>query len=118
MLRKLLLSLLLVFSCQWAIAQVKQVSGTVTSEEPLPGVAVIEKGTANGTVTDMNGNYRLNLQSAKPILVISGMGMVSREILVTGTSMNIGLKPSSETLEEVVVTALGQERSKGPLAMG
>ena len=120
MLRKLLLSLLLVFSCQWAIAQVKQVSGTVTSEkgEPLPGVAVIEKGTANGTVTDMNGNYRLNLQSAKPILVISGMGMVSREILVTGTSMNIGLKPLSETLEEVVVTALGQERSKRALGYG
>ncbi|WP_076928260.1 SusC/RagA family TonB-linked outer membrane protein [Proteiniphilum saccharofermentans] len=94
-------------------------TGKVTSAidgMPLIGVSIVVKGTAEGTVTDVEGNYRLNVPS-NATLVFSYIGHITQEIAVEGrTSISIVMEESTETLSEVVVTALGigrEEKSLG-----
>src|SRR5690554_4552511 len=83
---------------------------------PLIGVSIIVKGAAEGTVTDVDGNYKINVPS-DATLVFSYIGYETREVDVEGrNTLNIDMKESSETLSEVVVTALGigrEEKSLG-----
>jgi len=93
---------------QGAIAQT--ISGTVTDEggTPLPGVNVVEKGTNNGTSTDFDGNYTINVSSNTATLVFSSLGFTTLEVAVGGRStVNTTLVEDAEQLGEVVVTALG-----------
>ena len=91
-------------------AQVTKVTGTVISEEdglPVVGASILVKGTAVGTVTDMDGKFQLpNVPSSAKTLVISFIGMKSQELPIKQT-MNVILKPDTETLEEVVVLGYG-----------
>ncbi len=91
--------------------QERTISGKVTSSENeiLPGVSVIIKGTTNGTVTDANGNYTLGVSGAESILVFSFIGFAQEEVTV-GNQSNISviLKPSTETLSEVIVIGYGE----------
>ncbi|MEO1711904.1 MAG: SusC/RagA family TonB-linked outer membrane protein [Bacteroidota bacterium] len=109
------LSLFLVLS---AWAQEKPVSGVVTDAdtgEPLPGVNVIVKGTNNGTVTDVNGKYNLNVAEGAT-LVFRAVGMGEREVLVGASSVvDVKLLSSTKELTEVVVTAIGIEKEKKAL---
>ena len=83
--------------------------------ESLPGVSVRVKGTAVGTTTDTQGNFSLNAPD-NGTLVFSYIGYVSQEIAVNGrTSFNITLMEDQQVLGEVVVTALGIERSSKSL---
>lgn len=95
-----------------------QVSGTVTDDNgsPFPGVNVIEKGTSNGTSTNADGQYTITVQGPTSILVFSFVGFASQEITV-GSSTNIDIKLMTDvrSLDEVVVTALGIERSSKSL---
>ena len=71
-----------VFALSTAWAQERMVSGKVTSPEDgstLPGVNVVLKGTTNGTVTDADGNYKLNVPSAGGTLVFSFIGLQTQE---------------------------------------
>lgn len=91
------------------IAQERTVSGKVTSAEDgttLPGVNVVIKGTATGTVTDAEGNYRLNIPSAStPILVFSFIGLNTTEVAIGDRSVvDISLALDVTQLSEVVVT--------------
>ncbi|QLG44756.1 SusC/RagA family TonB-linked outer membrane protein [Costertonia aggregata] len=89
------------------------VTGTVTdaSGVPLPGVNVVEKGTSNGTATDFDGNYAINLSGSSDILVFSSLGYATKEVSVSGQStVNTTLDEDSSQLDEVVVTALGIKR--------
>jgi len=71
---------------------------------PVPGVAVVVKGTTNGTSSDMDGNFVLNLPDANATLVISAVGFVTQEIPLDGrTSLSVTLKTDVKALEEVVV---------------
>lgn len=84
------------------------VKGVVTdnkSGEPLPGVTVLVKGTTVGVVTDVNGNYVIQLpESGNTVLVFSSVGMKTQEIPVgTKTSIDVALVESAEELEEAVV---------------
>ncbi|WP_350293649.1 SusC/RagA family TonB-linked outer membrane protein [uncultured Croceitalea sp.] len=111
----LLLFLFLVF--QGAMAQNKTVTGTVTDESgtPLPGVNVVEKGTSNGTSTDFDGNYTISVAD-NATLVFSSLGYATTELSVIGTTTaNISLADDAESLDEVVVTALGIERDRRSL---
>jgi TonB-linked SusC/RagA family outer membrane protein len=96
----------------------QQVSGTVTSSEegvPIPGVSVIVKGTTNGTYTDEAGKYSLDAGSSS-ILVFSFVGYVSQEVQVgNNTVLNVSLATDIQTLEEVVVTALGIKKESRQL---
>ena len=73
------------------------------------------KGTTNGTVTDIDGNFNLNAPKGA-VLEISYVGYVTQTISVTGSSINVVLKEDSEQLDEVVVTALGIKRAEKALS--
>lgn len=95
------------------------VTGKVTSMEDdgeLPGVNIVEKGTINGTVTDLDGKYSLEVPGSESIIVFSSVGFLSEEITVgTQTVINIALSPDITALDEIVVTALGIERNEASL---
>jgi TonB-dependent SusC/RagA subfamily outer membrane receptor len=94
------------------LAQQKTVAGRVTGEngEGLPGVTVLVKGTTNGTTTDTEGKYSLNLPDGNATLVVSFIGYVTQEIPVNNrTALNISLAPDAKALEEVVVVGYGTQ---------
>src|SRR6056300_1238988 len=109
-----LLTLLLAFVVQITFAQNKSVSGVVSDQSgaPLPGATVLVKGTNNGTTTDFDGNYTIQAAS-EDILVFSFIGYVAKEVNIGDmTTINVSLEEDAQTLDEVVVTALGLERKK------
>ena len=105
------------FSESWA--QERTVSGKVTSIEDgtaLPGVNVVLKGTASGTVTDVNGNYSLSVPANGGVLVFSFIGLTTEEISIDARSVvDIQMSPDVTQLSEVVITGVG-ERSKASYA--
>lgn len=110
------LMLLLMALCFCTVqAQVLKVTGQVKDQvgEPLIGVNVIEKGTTNGTVTDINGQYSVFVKNANAVLSFSYIGYKTQEIALAGKKVvNITLKDDSEALEEVVVIGYGTARKK------
>ncbi|HTF21088.1 MAG TPA: TonB-dependent receptor [Chryseolinea sp.] len=90
------------------------VTGTISSEDEaggLPGVSVIVKGTTMGTVTDYNGKYTLEVPSRESVLVFSSIGHESQEVTVGDqTAVNLVLKPSLTSLQEVVVVGYGTQQ--------
>lgn len=86
------------------------VTGRVTdeSDQPLPGVNVLEKGTTNGTATDSEGRFSLDVRDAESVLVFSFIGYTPQEITVGAqTEFAVSLKPDIQSLEEVVVVGYG-----------
>lgn len=93
------------------------ISGVILDErsEPIIGANIVQKGTTNGTITDMDGNFSLTLPSHS-ILVVSYIGYITQEVNVGNTtSFNIRLKEDTKTIDEVVVTALGIRREEKAL---
>lgn len=93
-----------------AQAQTMQVQGNVidTQKEPMIGVSVLEKGTTNGCITDLDGNFTLTVQSGAT-LVFSYIGYVTQELKAT-PKMAVVLKEDSQTLDEVVVVGYGVQK--------
>lgn len=118
--RKVLQVLLLgmfAFFTSNAFAQFK-VSGVVKSSdgEVLPGATVAVKGTTNGVLSDLDGNYSITLPNDQSILMFSFVGMTTKEVPVNGKSIvNVTLESTSIGVDEVVVTALGISREKKSL---
>ena len=99
-----------------SIASIQQqtitVSGVVMGSdgEPLMGVNVVEKGTTNGTITDLDGKYTLNV-GPNAVLQFSYIGYVSSDIAVNGQrTVNVTMKEDSQNLDEVVVVGYGTVR--------
>jgi len=92
----------------------KTISGTVTDGEDgtgLPGVNIIAKGTTQGTVTDVDGNYRVNVPDETTILVFSSVGYTTQEISIDGRSViNIAMDVDVQSLSEVVVVGYGEQK--------
>lgn len=99
-------------------AKSRNISGNVVDAkgEPLIGVTVIEKGTTNGAVTDLDGNYKITTKTATPVLVFSYVGYRTKETHATENIVNIVLEDGAQELGEVVVTALGIKRSEKALS--
>lgn len=98
-----------------AQAQQKTVSGSVTDEtgQPLPGVSIVVKGTFNGTITNMDGDYALGNVSENATLVFSFVGMRSTEILIGSQStIDVKLEPQTIGIEEVVAIGYGTQRKR------
>ena len=90
--------------------QAIKITGKVTepSGAPLPGVTVLVKGTSNGIVTDMDGNYVLGNVPMDANLVFSFIGMKTMEVQVAGkTTIDVIMQEDVESIEEVVVTGYG-----------
>ena len=87
------------------------VSGRITDElnEPMIGVSVLEKGTTNGVITDLDGNYTLSVNEGATI-VFSYIGYVTQEKKAAAGTMNIVLKEDNKTLDEVVVVGYGVQK--------
>lgn len=97
-------------SQQKVTGKVKDANG-----EPLIGVSILVKGTTNGTVTDIDGNFSLQADKGA-VLEISYIGYATQTVTVTGAPLNLVMKEDSEQLEEVVVTALGIKRAEKALS--
>ena len=91
----------------------KKITGTVTDAMgPVIGANVLEKGTTNGVITDIDGNFTLNVQPGATI-VVSFIGYQPQEIVVGNqTSFKIQLKEDTELLDEVVVVGYGVQKKK------
>src|SRR6185436_14588879 len=113
--KKLLLSLFLALCCLAAAAQQKSVSGKVTSSEdgsPIPGANVLEDGTSNGTVTDADGKFILNVNPGATISV-SFIGFDSQKIAVGDqTNVDVVLQVNATALQEIVVVGYGTAQKK------
>lgn len=93
---------------------VRKVSGVVLSSVdglPLPGVSVIEKGFSNGVQTDFDGKYAIDIKHSNT-LVYSFLGMMTEELPIHASVMNVSLQEDTNALEEVVVMAYGTQKSK------
>ncbi len=91
------------------------VNGTVTdnNDVPLPGVTVMEEGTSNGTVTDFDGKFSLQINSMDSQLVFSSIGFVSQTISIPeDLSISLSLKEDLNQLSEVVVVGYGNVQKK------
>lgn len=107
--REIVFSLFMVFLSIGAFAQSISVRGTVkdVTGEPIIGASVLEKGTTNGIITDMEGHFILQV-SGKSSLVISYLGNQTQEIAINGRKkLDVVLKEDTELLDEVVVVGYG-----------
>jgi TonB-linked SusC/RagA family outer membrane protein len=118
--RFLLTTLMSCMLLMHAWAQERSVSGKVTSTEDgsaLPGVSVVIKGTTNGTVTDSDGNYKLNVPATGGALTFSFIGLQSAEVVIGDRSVvDISLTMDVTQLSEVVVTGLASSIKRSNLA--
>ncbi len=93
-------------------SETRKVTGIVKDEkgEPIIGANVVEKGTTNGTITDMNGNFTLEA-SEKSVLLVSFIGYAPQEVSVGNLkSINVKLREDTEILDEVVVVGYGTQK--------
>lgn len=96
------------------MAQQRRVTGTVTDSKDnsaMIGVNIMEKGTLNGTVTDFDGHFSMNLTTENPVLVLTSIGYKSLEVNVGNrSSLTIAMDEDTELLDEVVVVGYGTMR--------
>ncbi len=114
----LLLAILLFMGNMIASAQTRIITGTVVASEdgtPIPGVSVSVKGTTIGTITSVDGEYRLEVPNDAQTIVFSFVGMKTVEKPITGTVVDAEMDPNVIGVDEVVVTALGISREKKSL---
>ncbi len=98
----------------WAFAQNITVKGTVKdgAGETIIGASVVEKGTTNGTITDFDGNFTLNVPS-NSTLQISFVGYKTQEVAVSGkTTINVTLSEDTQMLDDVVVVGYGTQKKE------
>jgi len=90
--------------------QTQQITGVVFDENnsTIPGVSIVEKGTANGTITDINGKFTIRVQKTSQFLIFSFVGFETQEInLDEQTSLSVKMKPAVIGLDEVVAIGYG-----------
>jgi len=114
----ILFFLVIIIGIPEVLAQDITVRGKVTSREdgqPLPGVTVLIQNTTVGTVTDIDGNYSINVPSGSNVLTYSFIGFVGQTIQINNRStIDVVMVTDTRQLSEVVVTAFGltQEKKK------
>ena len=113
-LKVIILFLVIISGGTFAFAQSRVITGRVTGSdtgESLPTASVAVKGTTHGAITDMNGNYRIEVNAGDAVLVFSFVGYERQEVEIgTKTQIDVVLKTKSAALEEVVVIGYGTIR--------
>jgi TonB-linked SusC/RagA family outer membrane protein len=101
------------------VAQQINIQGKVTAaEDPegLPGVSIVAEGTGTGTVSDINGNFSINVPNQNTVLVFSYIGYASQSITVgSQTTLNVVMESEAKGLDEFIVTAFGISQEKKSL---
>ncbi|MEA2043719.1 MAG: SusC/RagA family TonB-linked outer membrane protein [Bacteroidota bacterium] len=93
----------------------RSVTGTVTDEggSPIPGVTVVVKDVTGGTITDLNGNYSINVPGSDNILIFTYIGLETQEIRAKDkATINVSMSSKAEEIDVVVVTAVGVRKSE------
>jgi len=93
----------------------QSITGNITDEagQPLTGVTIVEKGTSNGTVSEVDGSFKISLGTSNAILIFSYLGYAAQERIVGLESIiNVSLKPDELLLNEVVVVGFGTQKRK------
>lgn len=101
----------------WGQEQIT-ITGTVMDESnfSVPGASIVEKGTTNGTVTDLDGNFSIIVFNKNATLQFSFIGYKTQEIPLAGkTKVNVILREDAEQLDEVVVTGYGGQQKRATL---
>ena len=111
-LRKLFSLAVFLLVSTYAFAQIA-ITGTVTDKSgmPLIGVSVVEKGTTNGNVTDIDGKYSIKVEQGKT-LVFSYIGYLTQEIEAKSSTLNVVMSEDNQLLDEVVVIGYGSMQRK------
>jgi TonB-dependent starch-binding outer membrane protein SusC len=107
--------ILLCFFVIPAMAQNKTISGKITDSKdgsPLIGASVVAKGSTAGSITDINGAFKLSAPSSTNTLVISYIGYITKEVPASSDVVNVALESNSSTLNEVLVVGYGTVRKK------
>jgi len=117
---KYFILMMLIIFAYCAQAQTIPITGTVidaSTKDPIPGASVFVKGNAkNGTVTNIDGKFTLSVTDQDETLVISFVGFKTVETQIQGKKeFSIDLEPDSQSIDELVVTALGIKREKKAL---
>lgn len=107
---------LVLILCLWQSVTIfaqQRVNGIVTDVEkrPIPGLTVLERGTGNGVITDVDGLYSISVANEQSVLVFSFIGMETQEIEVGGQSvLNVVMRETLTDLDELVVIGYGVQR--------
>lgn len=90
------------------------VKGSVKDDtgEPLLGVNIMQKGTGHGTITDIDGNFSLQVSDQSSVLTFSYIGYLSQDIVASQEVLNVVMKDDSQNLEEVVVIGYGTSKKR------
>lgn len=118
LIQNLLLCTFLCFCAVMASAQQREITGTIKDKSgtPLANVSVVIKGSNLGTTTNANGEFNLSVTGVNPVLEISSVNYNNKEVAFGKlTHVDITMESGSAALQEVVVTALGIQRSKKSL---
>lgn len=113
--KKVMITLFMSMFCLVAFSQGRSVSGTVVdvTGQPVIGANVVERGTTNGIITDVDGNFTLSNLSSKSVLVISYIGYLPQEVTVgSQTKIHVTLKEDTQALDEVVVIGYGTVKKR------
>lgn len=105
----------ILLSSKMLLAQQHTVTGNITDETGfgMPGVTILEVGTLNGSITDLDGNFTIVVASPNATLEISYVGYESQSIPLEGRSnIEVSIKPSLEILDEIVVIGYGTQKKK------
>ncbi|WP_280743845.1 MULTISPECIES: TonB-dependent receptor [unclassified Parabacteroides] len=89
------------------------ITGTITDEfgDGLPGVNIVEKGTTNGTLTDMNGKYSISVSSSSAVLMFSYVGFQTQEVAVGNQrTISLSMSEDSKVMDEIVVIGYGTQK--------
>ena len=90
----------------------KQYLSICTEQRPLPGVNVLEKGTTNGSITDVDGKFIIDHVEKGKTLLFSYIGFTTREVVVDKNIINVTLQEDLQALDEVVVIGYGSMTRK------
>lgn len=114
--RKFRISLIVILTLVWGLAQAQNrtITGTVkdgSNGDPLPGVNILVKGTNNGTISDANGAFSIEVTSDDDVISFSFVGYKSSEFVARGvTNLEVSLATDIQTLEEIVVVGYGEQK--------
>ncbi|WP_430817246.1 SusC/RagA family TonB-linked outer membrane protein [Carboxylicivirga sp. RSCT41] len=102
---------------QVLMAQTRTITGKVSGQAdglPIPGATIMVQGTSIGTITNIDGQYTLEVDGSAQVLVFSFVGMARQEVVINGQSViNVALSDDTQTVEEIVVTAYGSKGKVG-----
>ena len=113
--RRIILGLILLFTCSLGLQAQQTIKGKVTSTDAgaLPGVSVRVENSTTGTVTDINGSYSIKVPATAKILKFTYIGYQNALIAINGqTTIDVVLAPDKTSLNEVVVIGYGTAKKK------